>query len=83
MARAQTVHIYEVDYATGTLVDGEGRRYHEQHDGTWLVEGAVHEGSVRYWGSGSHAGHINLCPMWVRERGAWRNIVTGKEKAER
>lgn len=71
------VHIERVDYQFMTLFDAQGNEYYELPDSTWTIIGQPHEGSVRYWGSGSHAGHINLFPLMYYTNGHWVNIRTG------
>ena len=68
-----------VDYARNELFDEEGRGYYELPGGLWAEFGQEREGSVRYWGSGSHAGHINLLPAFQRCAGQWVPLVGHSE----
>ena len=72
--RFPTVHICSVDYACQILVGEDGREYRELSDSSWIEIGPVREGSVRYWGSGSHAGHINLLPLAYYSDGEWVDV---------
>ena len=72
--RFPTVHIVSVDYACQILTGEDGREYYELPDSSWIAAGPVVEGSVRYWGSGSHAGHINLLPLAYYENGQWVSV---------
>ncbi|MGI6216752.1 MAG: hypothetical protein ACOYIK_03970 [Coriobacteriales bacterium] len=74
------VHVSRVDYESGILYDAQGCPYVELSDSTWIEMATVGEGSVRYWGSGSHSGHINLFPLWEFREGGWFNVVNGKRE---
>ena len=69
------VRIVRVDYERNELFDEEGHGYYELADGMWAPFGAVREGSLRYWGSGSHAGHINLLPVMQYRAGQWTSLL--------
>ena len=69
------VRIVRVDYAVNELYDAEGRGYYELPGGLWAEFGPEHEGSIRYWGSGSHAGHINLLPAMQLRSGRWVRLA--------
>lgn len=73
--RPGRIHIVRVDYAKNELYDADGNGYFEMPGGMWAPFGPVHEGSVRYWGSGSHAGHINLMPVAQYRNGTWVNVM--------
>lgn len=77
-----SVHIYDVDYDLMILIDGEGREYRELPDSTWMEIGDVREGSVRYWGSGTHGDRINLFPALYYTDGQWVNLINGKAHRE-
>ena len=69
------VRIVRVDYERNELFDEAGQGYYELPGGLWAGFGPVCEGSVRYWGSGSHAGHINLLPALVFRGGRWVSLL--------
>lgn len=70
--------IYGTNEAEGTLLTADGRALVPYGDNcTWVFRGPLEEGSIRYWGSASHAGHIELKAMFVLCEGAWHNIATG------
>lgn len=73
--RPHRVHIVRVDYAKNVLYDADGNGYFEMPGSIWAQLGPIHEGSVRYWGSGSHAGHINLMPKEQYRNGVWVNVM--------
>lgn len=73
--RLAPVWIVRVDYGANELFDADGNGYYELPDGGWMKFGPVCEGSIRYWGSGSHAGHINLLPTEQYRDGAWVNVM--------
>ena len=69
------VHIVRVDYEKNELFDADGNGYYELPGAIWAEFGPVREGSVRYWGSGSHAGHINLLPLAQYRDGEWVSMM--------
>lgn len=73
--RPGRVRIVRVDYERNELFDEAGQGYYELPGGLWAGFGPVCEGSVRYWGSGSHAGHINLLPALVFRGGRWASLL--------
>mgnify|MGYP004561590245 CR=1 FL=1 len=74
-SRPRRVRIVRVDYERNELFDEEGNGYCELANNMWARFGAAHEGSVRYWGSGSHAGHINLLPAMQYRAGQWVSLL--------
>ena len=76
--RLGIVHIVRVDYAMNELFDADGNGYYELPGGMWAEFGPDAEGSVRYWGSGSHAGHINLLPVLRYEGGEWKSLMPNR-----
>lgn len=77
--KLQALPIYGVNEIDGTLLDANGRALVPFGDNcTWVFCGPLNDGAIRYWGSASHAGHIELKAMFVLCEGAWHNIATGK-----
>ena len=76
--RLGRVRIVRVGYERNELYDETGRGYYELPGGLWAEFGPVREGSVRYWGSGSHAGHINLLPALAFQGGRWASLLGGR-----
>lgn len=74
-SRQGWVRIVRVDYEKNELYDETGHGYYELPGGLWTEFGPVHEGSIRYWGSGSHAGHINLLPALIFSDGQWVSLI--------
>lgn len=72
------VRIVRIDYERNELYDEAGRGYYELPGSLWTEFGPVHEGSIRYWGRGSHAGHINLLPALIFTGGQWVSLL-GKQ----
>lgn len=72
--------IVRTDKRTGALVAADGRelREFEANDGTWVPVGELRDGCVRYLGSASHAGHIELKALYVLVGGAWYSIISGR-----
>lgn len=61
---------------TITAVDGtEFRQY--GCDGTWVPVGTLNDGVIRYLGSATHGGHIELKAMFKLIDGNWINLLTG------
>lgn len=46
-------------------------------DGTWIAQGPLVEGAIRYLGSATHGGHIELKALYVLRRGSWINLISG------
>jgi hypothetical protein len=72
--------IVRTDKHTGALVAADGTELVEfwANDGTWVPVGALTDGSIRYLGSSTHAGHIELKALYVMCGGVWYNILTGR-----
>ncbi|MCL1799323.1 MAG: hypothetical protein FWG23_06275 [Eggerthellaceae bacterium] len=51
--------------------------------GTWIPTGELQDGSIRYLGSASHAGHIELKALYVMVQDRWYNIVSGESELHR
>lgn len=78
--RLKALPIERTDKARGTLIAADGtelREYGASGSGTWVVLGELGDGSVRYLGSATHAGHIELKALAVLVDGEWHNIFTG------
>ena len=78
--KLKALPIKTTDKRTGALVAYDGTEFCEfwANDSTWVPEGELHDGVVRYLGSASHAGHIELKALYVMLGGTWYNILTGK-----
>ena len=65
---------------TGALIAADGTELVEfwANDGTWVPAGDLTDGSIRYLGSSTHAGHIELKALYVMCGGVWYNILTGR-----
>lgn len=72
--------IVRTDKRTGALIAANGAelREYEANDGTWVSVGPVRTGSIRYLGSASHAGHIELKALYVLVGDTWYNVVSGR-----
>lgn len=66
---------------SGFIYAADGTELHEYgaNDGTWIPVGPVVDGTIRYLGSATHAGHIELKSLYVSVRGQWINILNGKK----
>ena len=51
--------------------------------GTWISTGDLEDGSIRYLGSASHAGHIELKALYVMVQGRWYSIISGESELHR
>ncbi len=70
--------IGSIDWESQTIVAEDGmvlRPYGA--DGTWVPEDALKEGVVRYLGSATHGGHIELKALYILHQGEWENLITG------
>lgn len=78
--RLKALPIMSTNKRTGALVGADGTELCEYwaNDSTWVPVGELHDGSVRYLGSASHAGHIELKALYVLCGKDWYNILTGK-----
>lgn len=78
--RLKALPIVHTNKHTGALVAADGVELIEYwaNDGTWVPVGDWHDGTVRYLGSASHAGHIELKALYVMCAGEWHNILTGR-----
>ncbi len=78
--RLKALPIETTDKRTGALVAHDGMELCEYwaNDGTWVPVGDLADGSVRYLGSSTHAGHIELKALYVMFDSVWYNILTGK-----
>lgn len=80
--KLKALPIKTTDKCTGALVAADGTEFVEfwANDGTWVPAGDLADGTVRYLGSSTHAGHIELKALYVMCGGAWYNILTGKQE---
>lgn len=72
--------IVGVDKEKRTLFAANGmemREYGTYGSGTWVETGQLQEGAIRYLGSSTHAGHIELKALYVLVENEWHNIVSG------
>jgi len=78
--KLKALPIKTTDKRTGALVAYDGTELCEfwANDSTWVPEGELGDGAVRYLGSATHAGHIELKALYVQFGGTWYNILTGK-----
>lgn len=78
--KLKALPIVRTDKRTGALVAADGTELVEfwTNDGTWVPTGYLTDGSVRYLGSSTHAGHIELKALYVMCDGIWYNILTGR-----
>ena len=78
--KLKALPIVRTDKRTGTLVGVDDTELVEfwANDGTWVPAGDLADGSVRYLGSSTHAGHIELKALYVMFDSVWYNILTGK-----
>lgn len=77
--RLQALPIRSTDEARGILIAEDGtelREYGISGSGRWVQAGPLDDGTIRYLGSASHAGHIELKALWVLYQGSWFNIIT-------
>jgi len=51
--------------------------------GTWISTGELQDGSIRYLGSASHAGHIELKALYVMIQDRWYSIISGESELHR
>lgn len=72
--------IVRTDKGTGALIgaDGTELREYEANDGTWVRIGRLRTGAIRYLGSASHAGHIELKALYALVGDTWYNVVSGR-----
>ena len=76
--KLKALPIVRVDSKKYTLYSKDGIELREYGlTGTWIPTGDLHDGTIRYLGSASHAGHIELKALFVWEKGLWYNIVSG------
>lgn len=77
--RASALPIRGVDWDDLTLTACDGTVLRPYGcDGTWVPAGDLREGTVRYLGSATHGGHIELKALYRLEGGQWRNVLTGR-----
>lgn len=77
--RLQALPIRATDEARGILIAADGtelREYGIPGSGRWVPTGPLGDGAIRYLGSASHAGHIELKALWVLYDKVWYNIIT-------
>lgn len=77
--RLQALPIRATDEAHCTLIAQDGtelREYGSSGSGRWVSKGPLGDGAIRYLGSASHAGHIELKALWVLYDKVWYNIIT-------
>lgn len=79
--KLKALPIASTNKSTGALAAADGSEFVEfwANDGTWIPVGALTDGSIRYLGSSTHAGHIELKALYVMCDDAWYNILTGKQ----
>lgn len=76
--KLKALPIVHVDKEKYTLYSKEGIELCEYGtSGTWVPTGELNDGAIRYLGSASHAGHIELKALYVLVQGEWHNIVSG------
>lgn len=79
--KLKALPIIQVDKANLTLLSCDGKVLREYGvSGTWVCSEELQEGSIRYLGSASHAGHIELKALYVMSGGRWYNIVSGESE---
>lgn len=78
--KLKALPIKTTDKRTGALIAVDGTELCEfwANDSTWVPAGGLENGTVRYLGSSTHAGHIELKALYVMCDGIWYNILTGK-----
>lgn len=72
--------IASVSGEAGTLVACDGSELYEYGgfgSGRWVRTGELHDGSILYLGSATHAGHIELKAFSVLIEGAWCRVTGG------
>ena len=76
--------IIRVNEQRKTLYSNTDREFKEYGlSGTWISTGELQDGSIRYLGSASHAGHIELKALYVMVQGRWYSIVSGESELHR
>lgn len=74
----QALPIKKIDWNTLTITAIDGTELREYGcDGTWVPIGALKDGDIRYLGSATHGGHIELKAMFRLIDGKWVNLLTG------
>jgi len=82
--KLKALPIVSVDEEIMTLYSNTGMELKEYGlSGTWISTGKLHDGSIRYLGSASHAGHIELKALYVMAQNRWYNIVSGESEPHR
>ena len=64
--------------ASGSLLASDGSELYEYGgfgSGRWVRKGDLHDGSVLYLGSATHAGHIELKAYAVLIDGSWHSAI--------
>ena len=79
--KLKALPIVSTNKQTGCIYAADGMELCEYwaKDGTWVPASPVSDGSIRYLGSASHAGHIELKCLYVSVRGQWINILNGEK----
>lgn len=68
-----------VDWKSMTIKSFDGRVFRAYGtDGTWVENKPLQDGDIRYLGSASHAGKIELKALYVLFDNEWHNILTGE-----
>lgn len=76
--KLKALPITHVNKEKSTLCSKEGMELREYRvSGTWVTTGELSNGTIRYLGSASHAGHIELKALYVLLDDQWHNIVSG------
>ena len=73
------VNIAFVDSATHLVLDHQGVGYCELEDCTWIIDGDVEGGALRYSWTYAHAGGVVLKPLCQLIGGVWVDLITGEE----
>ncbi len=76
--KLKALPIVGVDREQLTLYSCDGMELCEYgKSGTWVSTDRLCDGSIRYLGSASHAGHIELKALYVMLHNEWHNILSG------